>query len=102
MQIDIFKVDKDFFLEILDSKVTLNDFLTFLKTNDLLKQKIYFKANENDIIKQEIIEGLGFNFESIEYDNEKNCFFEIYSYILKEEIIIKDEVLTDILKKLGI
>mgnify|MGYP000305299480 CR=1 FL=1 len=58
MQNNIFRVDKDFFLEILDSKVTLNDFLTFLKTNDLLKQKIYFKANENDIIKQEIIEEL--------------------------------------------
>ena len=28
MQNNIFKVDKDFFLEILDNKVDLNDFLT--------------------------------------------------------------------------
>lgn len=78
-----------------------SEFEEFLRDSFLESSTITSVLAENSEMKNALL-ALGFNFEGIEYNPQYETIEEIFSYKIKEELLMKDEVLKDILEKLDI
>jgi len=93
-----------YLLEILDIKLELNrnEFKGIIKDSILKKIDLLCEVNGNSKNQIELLINLGFEFYGAEYNPDLQEMEEKYIYKNKEEIIIGDEALKEILKKLEI
>ena len=85
----------------INNSVSQKEFANFFKKNLYDFARIIEVEKEDFSTEEEnMLENMGFNFSELVYENEE--LYKIYVYKYKEEKIISDEVMKDILEKLDL